>query len=560
MGLALSWLIDCCNNHEYCHRLQPNSLPDRYLYVGRDRDPELRINTGSDTGYYATLSHCWGGNINLRLTTENLEALSRGIPLSSLPKNFQEAVHVCRALKIEYLWIDSLCIIQNSKSDWQEQGSKMADIYSNCLVCIAADAAKDSGGGFLRTPGRQHAANQAHELTTAGIANVYVRRPAIEAYNVCVSRLKYSCHTWSEPADGPSPLSSRGWVLQETLLSPRILHFTSDELMWQCQSIAQCECAPGYTDFVREGSSKPDTSVELWSLTWDTAMENFMARNLTFQTDRLDSLAGLAKRMKSKAQAEGIRTSYVAGLWTHTLRMDLHWKREVKEPDPNVFDNEPSEPSLEEPFNPSSRIDPYIAPTWSWASITGRVQPASKVGHWRENTLRYMQEELRDELELEPITTDYLPASVNAFGAAMQGSSLTLRGEIFDVVVSQYNKLKDDNWGAPEYIAHFVDVEDDVPNPDGDRDITFEGRHECFFDTDEDEEAVKMGQRNLLALNLSNYTTFILLEQLYRSGSTRVCKRVGIVSDFESEFGLDFDVTRAAIFQGWGKRRKIKIV
>ena len=70
-----------------------------------------------------------------------------------MSQNLQDAVVVTRLLGLRYLWIDSLCIIQDSKSDWEEEGSKMDQVYKNAYVTLAATSATTSHDGFLqRTP------------------------------------------------------------------------------------------------------------------------------------------------------------------------------------------------------------------------------------------------------------------------------------------------------------------------------------------------------------------------------------------------------------------------
>lgn len=78
------------------------------------------------------------------------KGLTRRIPLRDFPKTFSDAITVCRALRVKYLWIDCLCIVQDCQQDWETQSSKMGDIYCNALfTIIAADAAVNSEAGSL---------------------------------------------------------------------------------------------------------------------------------------------------------------------------------------------------------------------------------------------------------------------------------------------------------------------------------------------------------------------------------------------------------------------------
>lgn len=81
---------------------------------------------------YVTLSHCWGQTDSIHsIQTErhNLRDHKKVIKFLSLPKTFQDAVTLCRELGIKYLWIDSLCIIQNDEADWVTESAKMGSIY-----------------------------------------------------------------------------------------------------------------------------------------------------------------------------------------------------------------------------------------------------------------------------------------------------------------------------------------------------------------------------------------------------------------------------------------------
>lgn len=125
-------------------------MPTRLLDIGIKDGVEPRLITASSvTTEYATLSHCWGKARPLMTTSSNLSQHMRSVPLLSLPKTFQDAVAVTRELGIRYLWIDSLCIIQDSVEDWELECSRMAQIYQGSIVSICGPTALDSSTGFL---------------------------------------------------------------------------------------------------------------------------------------------------------------------------------------------------------------------------------------------------------------------------------------------------------------------------------------------------------------------------------------------------------------------------
>ena len=101
--------------------------------------PRSRINKP-----YLTLSHCWGKIAFLRLQKDNLDILTNSFPISSLPQTFQDAITFTRKIGIQFLWIDSLCILQDSFRDWEQESTLMAKIYGNSSLNLAATAAIDS--------------------------------------------------------------------------------------------------------------------------------------------------------------------------------------------------------------------------------------------------------------------------------------------------------------------------------------------------------------------------------------------------------------------------------
>jgi len=117
----------------------PTSLPERVIYVGTPgSDPRLYISQG-ETANYIALSHCCF--IDETPTTERATVPERlqGIRFDILPKMFQDAISITRILDIEYIWIDSLCIIQDDSEDWEVQSTKMNEIYENSFLEVTME-------------------------------------------------------------------------------------------------------------------------------------------------------------------------------------------------------------------------------------------------------------------------------------------------------------------------------------------------------------------------------------------------------------------------------------
>lgn len=148
--LARKWLRDCKHCHDHCLSGRKPSLPTRVIYLGDDhRDVRLEEPKPGSKAEYVALSHCWGGDIDLKLVKENLKEFKKTIRFGDLAANFQDAIEVTRELGIHYLWIDSLCIIQDSTEDWETESKKMTTIYRDCTLTVSAMSSKKSDHGFL---------------------------------------------------------------------------------------------------------------------------------------------------------------------------------------------------------------------------------------------------------------------------------------------------------------------------------------------------------------------------------------------------------------------------
>lgn len=359
-------MAECDRKHRRCKETRSKSLPDRAILVGAaSDDPRLVESTQGTLEGYIALSHCWGGNVPLQLTMDKLEDFKRCIPFSTIPRTFQHAITVCRALGVKYIWIDSLCIIQDSKEDWDVQGSKMDQVYANCLLTISADSAVNGEAGFLSTTQRQSLREKTRTLAYRGPVGengeIFVRPSRAfgstggfgRHYDRCDSKLP------QDLVEQGSYLMRRGWVLQETFLPGRIIHFFPDEVTWRCPSASRCECQlqlhAGVVHNPLDLESPREISIKELKEFWKEIVEQYTRRNLTFYTDRLAAMAGVA----SVAHSTKPNIEYHAGLWSDDLPATLLWTVD--------------RPVQLSGQHPNDRVKPSIAPTWSWASVTGYV-------------------------------------------------------------------------------------------------------------------------------------------------------------------------------------------
>lgn len=135
LQLARNWLKICETNHhsgsaDGCPLVEEHELPTRVIDVGDGgaRVPVLIEGKGK-RARYCTLSYCWGGISNVTTTSSTIHAHSQGIPLAAAPATVRDAIVAAQSLGFRYIWIDSLCIIQDDPQDWMREAEKMADIY-----------------------------------------------------------------------------------------------------------------------------------------------------------------------------------------------------------------------------------------------------------------------------------------------------------------------------------------------------------------------------------------------------------------------------------------------
>lgn len=212
----------CLSSHPTCHPNTDVRLPKRVLDVGPrngSKDPYV-FETQNVQGSYITLSHCWGGHVPLTLTTDKLAVYKTAIAIASLPPTFSQAVEITRKLGVRYLWIDSLCILQDSSEDWEQESANIGNIYGGSFLTIAARAAKNPEGGcfFARQTPALSCRIQYYSSDSSVVGSMYFRDP-----DALVEKLS------------AAPLDSRGWVLQEKVLSPRVVSYGVQQVYWECR-------------------------------------------------------------------------------------------------------------------------------------------------------------------------------------------------------------------------------------------------------------------------------------------------------------------------------------
>ena len=263
------------------------------------------------------------------LTLETLPSFTVGLPLDDLPKTFKDAIQVSRKLGLEYLWIDALCIIQRQEGseDWLIESSHMRSVYGGTHINLAASSATNVFEGLFLKPTHHNGGFRAR--VTAG--------------DQCRIQDFHSRSTYQESST-ETQLATRAWAFQEKLLAARTIHFGDQGVFWECRSCVKSEFLPD--GFRRLGSHLVCPEDKAWR--WSDIVSHYSAARLTYSSDRLPALSGIAAR-----QHEVTGDQYLAGMWRKHLSFQLAWSCT---PDQR------------------SKRPPWRAPTWSWASVDGQTR------------------------------------------------------------------------------------------------------------------------------------------------------------------------------------------
>jgi len=189
---------------------------------------------------YSTLSHCWGNEQPLTTTTTTLHSRKMRIDWETLPKTFQDAIIISASLDVNYIWIDSLCILQDDKTDWASESVKMGLIYQNSWLTIAAAAAPDRTFGCFPAPKDIKEYDLKYGSNGDSLTRIYARKV----------RAPIDSREHLEKLNNHLPLFHRAWVFQERLLAYRILYLCEDEMVFECATYSRCECSGPYTEKV----------------------------------------------------------------------------------------------------------------------------------------------------------------------------------------------------------------------------------------------------------------------------------------------------------------------
>jgi len=304
--------------------------------------------------YYLALSHCWGPQSHREYNTvaNNIHQRYRYLSMLTLPQSFRDAIAITRKLGFKYLWIDSLCIIQNQREDREVEVALMGDIFANAFCTLAAASSPSSFDGCrIRSDSSKRT-----RFTDATFGDKRVR-----IFERCPEDWNCEYRT--------NPLQKRAWVLQERLLSRRTVIFSTNMLLWECATAKASEQLPWLQMRVEDppkilllnDDNEMDAGNETFAQrgAWFKTIESYTQMDIRKEQDRLPAIAGLV----TKAKHHGI---CVAGMWAQDMPSALLWHTES----PSQCD----EPNAAGARRPTQKR----APSWSWAAVEGEISYASQ--------------------------------------------------------------------------------------------------------------------------------------------------------------------------------------
>ncbi|RDW75342.1 HET-domain-containing protein [Coleophoma cylindrospora] len=432
LAVAADWIDTCLNKHEKCNQIRERekSLPTRAIDVGDISTPPKLVTTKGKVGTYIALSYCWGGDSTFVYNDKMAQDLKTGIALGEYPATLRDAIIITRALKIKYIWIDALCIKQDDPQDWAAEAAQMREVYSNAIISICAANSPTTRSGIFTT--------RKFELPPVELVWRDLADESKIPHQVSKVYLRSGSELWDQSLR-MSVLQTRGWALQEGVLSPRTLSYGSQQMIWECVQYQADEGgritrptqdyrSKGFMQQLISGRQKvsinplqnlliklslKSPSEENWWKSfsvanpydkWNDIGEQFMGRSLTKDFDVLPALAGIARAFHSALNDE-----YCAGLWKKEIICSLRWQRNPRYPadQSTRFD-------LERPSE-------YLAPSWSWASILGRQSVISS--NWKtRDALKTSAERVAKVVKVHMV-----PKGNDPFGQVVRGE-LVLRG------------------------------------------------------------------------------------------------------------------------------------
>ncbi|KAF6804926.1 HET domain-containing protein [Colletotrichum musicola] len=401
----------CRTKHRGCRSQETAYVPLRLIQISRDKEGfNIRLQSRDSlrkAESYAALSYCWEGDQPYKTTQGSVQAYSQVIPWGKIGRTIQDAIDVAYNLGIYYLWVDSLCIVQDDKDELDREIPHMPQIYNQAEVTIVASQARSAAEGFLIDTRLEDISNT--------VAPIRIKSPYftgdLKAIAVDLEHYFYQ------------PTEKRGWCFQEKWLSRRVLEFETTAVRWSCGSTIEILSLPlvsepsmttleetkqrgrllsshdpGYPTSAKASYEYPVTFRSLPAF-WDWVVTRYSYRKHSIAGDRAIAVSGLAKVFHGK-----LKSAYAAGLWEDFLPLELLWQRDLFDPD-----------------GLQPRYGIYQGPSWSWTSY-------SEITDFQNCLMARRNDRFENRLQFLEVKTT-LASEMNVFGAVTSGT-LTVKGRV----------------------------------------------------------------------------------------------------------------------------------
>ncbi|KAI1069161.1 hypothetical protein LB507_006129 [Fusarium sp. FIESC RH6] len=318
---------------------------------------------------YVALSYRWGHlDAIWQTTAKNHNSRQYEFSIEELPRTLSDAVKVTRDLGFQWIWIDSLCIVQDDKDDWAREAVKMASIYRNAIATISAASSQDAKAGLHN----ERSTSMFDKERSICIRNTLSTGQESALYIFLDPKIRLDDRVYGIRDMGDllshCSLRDRGWTMQERILSPRIIHYASDQLYWECYHgiqesedklrwMWQSSTIPKIAHRIKLAKDDETKKKELKDMLYNWYVHivggNYSHRSLTYGEDKLVAIGGVARALDDIEPM-----GYMVGHWGEyddDLVKSLCWKRR----------------------GPGQKAVNYRAPSWSWASQDSAIDYGS---------------------------------------------------------------------------------------------------------------------------------------------------------------------------------------
>ncbi|KAJ2996358.1 hypothetical protein NUW58_g989 [Xylaria curta] len=329
----------------------PSNLPTRVIRVGKKGDDKVYLHETSpgDNGEWIALSHQWGTGEKFCTTTKTLDAHINGMDFGSLPETFKHAIVVTRALGRQYLWIDSLCIVQGDDGDFSQEAKRMEQVYKGAYCVLASSRPPGHYAGFLQARKQRN---------TVALQQNGKSVP----FYICEAIDDFSHHVLG------GALNKRGWVLQEHALARRTIYFTDHQTYFECGDGVRCETMTKMKNEVATFLGDPNFPEIIMRasqgeiiLRYQDLYKKYSRLGLSHLWDRTMAIDGLQTQILKALNAKGGYGILDKGKTSGgLLRRSLLWRRD---------DDTPAMSTISLPkHHPIAKV-----PSWSWMAYAGSI-------------------------------------------------------------------------------------------------------------------------------------------------------------------------------------------